>query len=1529
MRRLLILAVSVLLIAPKIAQACTINWTGQGGDNYWTTAGNWDTGRIPGANDDVCIGGGFVVNTVDGKNIGTILSLTLGGTLTLNDVSTVLTSTSTASTINKLILNGPNTQSVLTVNGTANFTGTLTLSDGAIEGPGTATFMANVKVLGGQSFHAALTTYTTTNQGTIAISSNVQLALGAVSFVNASNGLIDLQGDGITIAGGGTFNNLGSIVKSNGNGGTSTFAPSGTFTNNGKIIGAENGVLKLSPAFPNTGTFSASSGATLQFTNIVTLNNGTKFIGSGTVDIANGVWDVETLVTVDTTNLTFDGGQPAIRGSSDLIIKSTTVIWNSGTLGAQTGNKMTLAKQATMQIMPVGAHSLAMNLDQLGTVNMSADLSLNGATVTIKPKAMFNILTDNGISGQGTINNSGMFQKTMGSGISNIAYYGTFNIMAPKDSFPVTANTGTLNFAVNSGGKLGGVWTAGSGATLEFSMGAYVLPDGFKFAGAGTTLLTQAAWLLPGGNVSVGTSAFTFNGPGNQSSGVINGTGNLKLNSPNSTWTGGWMGGIPGGGKTTIPAGITLTVKNGVKTNEPALINWTLDNKGTTVIADSTSAITLGGSTWNNNGRLEFLMDGNVTDNGNGASTFNNSGTVEKKGGTLIDGSSITFSGTFNNNGKVIADKGELKLGPSQGMSAGEFIAVNRAVYLIFSAGTWEIKPGTTMSGNGTIQLASTVTWNLMADLDVQSHYFDMHGATITGAFNLTVENVAFLGGARTGGGTIKIPNADSVVYVSSPLTLDASTLDTSADRFLVAGNGTVAINNGAVLLNEQGGRILLGVIEGNNTPAVQVNSGTFSNLGTVTESTRGGENPTQTIGGTVPMQNKGTISVPGGHTLVLSAGLDGLGGAVATLPGGTILTGDTFTIQGGTFGGDGAASGPVNNTGGIVGAGKVNPGSGTGILNLNASYTQGTGGAISALIRGTTAGTQYDQIDSTSSMALAGTLNLLFGSGFTPAPSDKFNILNFSSVSGNFSTVNAPTGWTAHLNFTGTALNVQFSKNGLSVSINPKVAMVKVNGTTQFTGKVVGASKKTWRVKESGGGTVTQSGLYAAPAMPGTYHLVVTSVADGTKSDTATVTVTALADKLTVTPQAAVLQPGAILRLQANQSVVWSVAEGRVGGGVTAGGSYTAPRQPGLYHVVATSAEGSNHAVVNIVVTGGKLKAAYVAQPDKNAVSVLAGITGDGLATGPLRETESLAAGQRPVALAISPDGKLLLSANANSNDISVFALLHADGALSVLPGNSFAAGTQPSAAAFDPTGRFVFVTNKGSDDVSVFSVDASGQLVFLRSHAFAAGDKPSAIVVHPDGSVVYVTNAGTNVVQGLAWDAAGMLRPLSGSPSATGTSPSAAVIDSAGKFLFVANRGSGDVSAFAVDVKKETLQEIKGSPFKTGRGATAIAIDLTGSYLFVADHQANDVASLHIDSETGALTLLGRTPLLSAGPTALAVDPSGQYLHVTSDKAGGVTTLKLDVTTGTLVPTGETTARGKASSIVLGSATASTPGP
>ncbi|HYR13690.1 MAG TPA: Ig domain-containing protein, partial [Mycobacterium sp.] len=84
-----------------------------------------------------------------------------------------------------------------------------------------------------------------------------------------------------------------------------------------------------------------------------------------------------------------------------------------------------------------------------------------------------------------------------------------------------------------------------------------------------------------------------------------------------------------------------------------------------------------------------------------------------------------------------------------------------------------------------------------------------------------------------------------------------------------------------------------------------------------------------------------------------------------------------------------------------------------------------------------------------------------------------------------------------------------------ISVSISPASASVMTGGTATFTATVSGtttgqSTAVTWSLQEAGGGTVDGSGKYTAPATAGTYHVVATSVADTSKSNSATVTVTA-----------------------------------------------------------------------------------------------------------------------------------------------------------------------------------------------------------------------------------------------------------------------------------------------------------------------------------------------------------------------------------------------------------------------------------
>src|SRR5712692_2415457 len=80
-----------------------------------------------------------------------------------------------------------------------------------------------------------------------------------------------------------------------------------------------------------------------------------------------------------------------------------------------------------------------------------------------------------------------------------------------------------------------------------------------------------------------------------------------------------------------------------------------------------------------------------------------------------------------------------------------------------------------------------------------------------------------------------------------------------------------------------------------------------------------------------------------------------------------------------------------------------------------------------------------------------------------------------------------------------------------VSITISPSTVNLPAAGTQQFTAIVTGSSDTSavWTVQEGpSGGSVTNSGLYSAPGVVGTYHVVATSNADNTKTATATVVV-------------------------------------------------------------------------------------------------------------------------------------------------------------------------------------------------------------------------------------------------------------------------------------------------------------------------------------------------------------------------------------------------------------------------------------
>ncbi|MGA2097013.1 MAG: hypothetical protein ABSH39_11985 [Candidatus Acidiferrum sp.] len=181
-----------------------------------------------------------------------------------------------------------------------------------------------------------------------------------------------------------------------------------------------------------------------------------------------------------------------------------------------------------------------------------------------------------------------------------------------------------------------------------------------------------------------------------------------------------------------------------------------------------------------------------------------------------------------------------------------------------------------------------------------------------------------------------------------------------------------------------------------------------------------------------------------------------------------------------------------------------------------------------------------------------------------------------------------------------------------VAVQVSPRSATVALGSTQQFSAAVTGTSNTavTWTAKGAGCsgaacGTISSGGLYTPPASvpsPATISVTVTSVADPTKSASASVTLVAAAVLLSITPAAAVVPTASTDSFTAsvtgvpNPAVAWSLSGAGCSG--TSCGSlattsltavYTAPvvpPSPPSVTVAATSvAEPSKTAAASVTI--------------------------------------------------------------------------------------------------------------------------------------------------------------------------------------------------------------------------------------------------------------------------------------------------------------------------------------------------------
>lgn len=136
---------------------------------------------------------------------------------------------------------------------------------------------------------------------------------------------------------------------------------------------------------------------------------------------------------------------------------------------------------------------------------------------------------------------------------------------------------------------------------------------------------------------------------------------------------------------------------------------------------------------------------------------------------------------------------------------------------------------------------------------------------------------------------------------------------------------------------------------------------------------------------------------------------------------------------------------------------GYVAPGNSPGCQTFNNGFT--TNGSLDIEANGTTACTQYDRINVTGTATLSGTLN--FTVGYSPVNGDMITFINATSVSGTFSSVNAPSGWYINYNLPANG-NVTMSYGavitpGAAISLDGVNDYIEVpqNATLNITGNV------------------------------------------------------------------------------------------------------------------------------------------------------------------------------------------------------------------------------------------------------------------------------------------------------------------------------------------------------------------------------------------------------------------------------------------------------------------------------------------
>lgn len=520
---------------------------------------------------------------------------------------------------------------------------------------------------------------------------------------------------------------------------------------------------------------------------------------------------------------------------------------------------------------------------------------------------------------------------------------------------------------------------AGDAATLNVFDGSHVI----------AAPVTAADAL--GVNVAPAASALTLSGSVSGSALRKYGAGKLALGGTNA-YT----------GSVFVKRG-TLEITGAVSAGQFSSVGQIVSDNATMVVRDAGSFTASADLNIGDSGDANTPATGTLVLRDSAAVTVNS-------GGGFFVGSGFSANtravGTVNQTGGTLTANGNFD---------GAFIVGGRGSAL--ATGTYNLSGGT-VAANTNVQIGGRGT----GAVNQTGATFNASGYLAIGRYN------GATGSWTVSGGTLNQSHAARTLIVgeegNGTLTLAGSGVVNVAGQLRLASLGTAVgvVNlNGGVLAAPQ-------VTKGAGSATFNFNGGTLRATASTAAFMQGMNVASVDVGGAIIDAQAFNVAIaqPLVHKSALGATLDGgltkSGAGTLVVTGSSTYTGGTFINAGrvlvNNVAGSGLGSGLVTvastatlgGTGFIAANvhnhGAINPGVATGVLTINANLTQ----QLSAMLAiDVTGAANADRLVVSGTATLAGTLRLTLISGYIPAAPASFDILDWTTLSGEFAALDLP----------------------------------------------------------------------------------------------------------------------------------------------------------------------------------------------------------------------------------------------------------------------------------------------------------------------------------------------------------------------------------------------------------------------------------------------------------------------------------------------------------------------------------------